>query len=121
MGSEIAQLGVVHGFQVWLLDKDPQALSRSVDHIAASIRRLVSKRALSQAGGDDALRSLLCTLSLEELRTSDFVIKAIVESEDVKKKLFLDLDKIVKPSAVQASNTSSISITRLVSTRARPH
>lgn len=48
MGSGIAQLGVVHGFQVWLLDQDPQALARSADYIAASIRRLVSKRALSQ-------------------------------------------------------------------------
>ncbi|KAL3736176.1 hypothetical protein ACJRO7_025172 [Eucalyptus globulus] len=121
MGSGIAQLGVVHGFQVWLLDQDPQALARSADYIAASIRRLVSKRALSQAGGDDALRSLHCTSSLEELRSSDFVIEAIVESEDVKKQLFRDLDKIVKPSAVLASNTSSISITRLASATTRPH
>ncbi|KAI3427574.1 uncharacterized protein J3R85_009408 [Psidium guajava] len=121
MGSGIAQLGVVHGFQVWLLDMDPQALARSTDYITASIRRLVSKRTLSQAEGDDALRSFQCTSSLENLRSSDFVIEAIVESEDVKKKLFCDLDKIVKPSAVLASNTSSISITRLASATTRPH
>lgn len=51
---------------------------------------------------------------------ADFVIEAIVESEDVKKKLFLELDKIVKSSAILASNTSSISITRLASATSRP-
>ena len=57
---------------------------------------------------------------MQELRGVDLVIEAIVESEDVKKKLFVQLDKITKPSAILASNTSSISITRLASATSRP-
>ena len=57
---------------------------------------------------------------MQGLRDADLVIEAIVESEDVKKKLFVELDKITKPSAILASNTSSISITRLASATKRP-
>ncbi|XP_015887330.2 uncharacterized protein LOC107422411 [Ziziphus jujuba] len=120
MGSGIAQLGAVHGLDVWLLDTDPGALSRATKSISASIHRMVSKGHLSQAAGTDALGRLKCTSNLEELSTADFVIEAIVESEDVKKKLFVQLDKITKRSAILASNTSSISITRLASAVSRP-
>jgi len=57
---------------------------------------------------------------VQDLRDADLVIEAIVENEDVKKKLFVELDKITKPSAILASNTSSISITRLASATKRP-
>jgi 3-hydroxybutyryl-CoA dehydrogenase len=57
---------------------------------------------------------------LEELSSADVIIEAIVESEEVKKKLFLELDKIAKSSAILASNTSSIPITRLASATSRP-
>ncbi|KDP45883.1 hypothetical protein JCGZ_15327 [Jatropha curcas] len=120
MGSGIAQLAAVHGFDVWLLDTDPSALSRARKSITNNINRLISKGQLSQAGGHDALGRLNYTTDLEELHMADVVIEAIVESEDVKKKLFLALDKIVKSSAILASNTSSISITRLASTTSRP-
>lgn len=66
------------------------------------------------------MRRLQCTTNLEELCSADVIIEAIVESEDVKKKLFLELDKIAKSSAILASNTSSISITRLASVTSRP-
>ena len=57
---------------------------------------------------------------MQDLRDADLVIEAIVENEDVKKKLFVELDKITKPSAILASNTSSVSITRLASATKRP-
>ncbi|KAK4576790.1 hypothetical protein RGQ29_027362 [Quercus rubra] len=120
MGSGIAQLGAVHGLDVWLIDSDPLALSRAFKSISSSIQRLVSKAQLSQAAGTSALRRLQCTTNLEELCSADVIIEAIVESEDVKKKLFLELDKIAKSSAILASNTSSISITRLASVTSRP-
>nr|XP_023880252.1 uncharacterized protein LOC111992611 [Quercus suber]POE75975.1 3-hydroxybutyryl-coa dehydrogenase [Quercus suber] len=120
MGSGIAQLGAVHGLDVWLIDSDPLALSRASKSISSSIQRLVSKAQLSQAAGTSALRRLQCTTNLEELCSADVIIEAIVESEDVKKKLFLELDKIAKSSAILASNTSSISITRLASVTSRP-
>ncbi|KAL5564354.1 hypothetical protein UlMin_027518 [Ulmus minor] len=120
MGSGIAQLAAVHGFHVWLLDTDSSALSRATNSISSSIQRLITKGQLTQAVATEALGRLQFTLNLEELRFADVVIEAIVESEDVKKKLFKELDKITKPSAILASNTSSISITRLASATSRP-
>lgn len=75
---------------------------------------------ISQEAKADALRCLRCTSNLEDLASADIVIEAIVESEDVKKRLFVDLDKIVKKTAILASNTSSISITRLAAATGRP-
>lgn len=66
------------------------------------------------------MNCLRCTSNLEDLCNADVVIEAIVESEEVKKKLFSELDKITKASAILASNTSSISITRLASVTRRP-
>uniref|UniRef100_A0A2P2JSM9 Putative 3-hydroxyacyl-CoA dehydrogenase B0272.3 isoform X2 n=2 Tax=Rhizophora mucronata TaxID=61149 RepID=A0A2P2JSM9_RHIMU len=120
MGSGIAQLSAVHGLDVWLIDIDPDALTRAMNSISTNIRRLVSKGQLSQAVGDGALGHLRCSSNSEELRTADIIIEAIVESEDVKKMLFRELDKIAKGSAILASNTSSISITRLASVTSRP-
>ena len=73
-----------------------------------------------QEVGVSALQRLKCSTDLKELHSADVIIEAIVESEDVKRKLFLELDKIAKPSAILASNTSSIPITRLASSTTRP-
>nr|GMC70206.1 3-hydroxybutyryl-CoA dehydrogenase [Ipomoea batatas] len=120
MGSGIAQLAAVHGVDVCLYDTEAEALNRAHKSISSNIRRLVSKALLSEERGDDAIRRLKCSQNLEDFQCVDIVIEAIVESESVKKKLFVDLDKIVKSSAILASNTSSISITRLASATNRP-
>ncbi|KAM0833748.1 hypothetical protein ACQ4PT_064085 [Festuca glaucescens] len=120
MGSGIAQLAAAAGCGVFLLDPDPAALSRAVASISSSLGRLVAKGQLSQAACDDSVKRIKCVSDVQELRGVDLVIEAIVESEDVKKKLFVELDKITKPSAILASNTSSISITRLASATSRP-
>ncbi|GAB2277971.1 hypothetical protein Dimus_012668 [Dionaea muscipula] len=120
MGSGIAQLAAVYGIDVWLLDSDPTALARATKAISNSVRRLVSKGLLPQSAGTDVMKHLNCTSNLEEFQSADFVIEAIRENEGAKKKLFTDLDKITKGSAILASNTSSISITRLASVTNRP-
>ncbi|RDX72792.1 hbdA, partial [Mucuna pruriens] len=120
MGSGITQVAAVHGIDVWLHDVDPQALSRASSSISSSVHRLVSKATLSQANGADALKRLRFTSNLEDFHQADFIIEAIAESEDAKKSLFVKLDKIAKSSAILASNTSSISITRLASSTNRP-
>ncbi|KAE8677064.1 3-hydroxybutyryl-CoA dehydrogenase [Hibiscus syriacus] len=120
MGSGIAQLGAMHGLRVWLLDTDPAALSKATQSISSSLQRFVSKGQLSQAARTEALKRIECTLNIEDLRSADFIVEAIVESEDVKKKLLIELDKIAKSSAILASNTSSISITRLATATSRP-
>ncbi|CAL0303764.1 unnamed protein product [Lupinus luteus] len=121
MGSGIAQVVAMHGIDVWLYDLNPQALSSASNSVSASINRLVSKAQLSHAEGADALKRMRFTSNLDEFREADFIIEAIVESEDIKKKLFVELDKLAKSSAILASNTSSISITRLATSTSRPH
>ncbi|XP_019193669.1 PREDICTED: uncharacterized protein LOC109187794 [Ipomoea nil] len=120
MGSGIAQLAAVNGVDVCLYDTEAEALNRAQKSISSNIQRLVSKALLSEERGGDAIRRLKCSQNLEDFQSVDIVIEAIVESESVKKKLFVDLDKIVKSSAILASNTSSISITRLASATNRP-
>ncbi|KAK6134559.1 hypothetical protein DH2020_031679 [Rehmannia glutinosa] len=120
MGSGIAQLAAVNGFEVWLHDADSTALSNAHESISSRIQSIVSKGHLTKEKGAEALKNLRCTSNLEDFRSVDIVIEAIVESEEVKKKLFVRLDNIVKGSAILASNTSSISITRLASATSRP-
>ncbi|KAL0362675.1 UNVERIFIED_CONTAM: 3-hydroxybutyryl-CoA dehydrogenase [Sesamum calycinum] len=141
MGSGIAQLAAVNGLEVWLHDSDPTALSKAHQSISSTIKSLVSKGRLTKVlfvpiladpldfltdnfltkeKGAEAVRKLKYTSSLEDFGSVDIVIEAIVESEEVKKKLFTLLDNIVKESAILASNTSSISITRLASATSRP-
>ncbi|XP_059661496.1 uncharacterized protein LOC132307687 [Cornus florida] len=121
MGSGIAQLAAVYGIDVWLHDTDADALTRATESISNSIQRFVSKGHLSQEEGTNAIRRLRCTSNLEDLHSADVIIEAIVESEEVKKLLFCELDRIAKVSAILASNTSSISITRIASATSRPH
>ncbi|XP_043690254.1 3-hydroxybutyryl-CoA dehydrogenase [Telopea speciosissima] len=121
MGSGIAQIAAVAGVDVWLHDSDAQALRRAKNSISSSLQRLIAKGHLSKEVGSDALRRLRFTSNLEDFRSADVIIEAIVESEDVKKKLFSQLDRIAKASAILASNTSSISITRLASATMRPY
>jgi 3-hydroxybutyryl-CoA dehydrogenase len=73
-----------------------------------------------QAACEDSIKRIRCVSTVQDLRDADLVVEAIVENEDVKKKLFVELDKITKSSAILASNTSSISITRLASATKRP-
>ncbi|KAF8766076.1 hypothetical protein HU200_007567 [Digitaria exilis] len=120
MGSGIAQLAAAAGCAVLLLDADSAALTRAVASISASLRRLAAKGQLSQAACEDSIKRIRCVSTVQDLREADLVIEAIVENEHVKKKLFVELDKITKPSAILASNTSSISITRLASATKRP-
>ncbi|CAI0554778.1 unnamed protein product [Linum tenue] len=120
MGTGIAQLAAVHGLNVWLHGRNPVALSRAKTFIAGNVRRMISKGRISQAKGDNALSLLSYTTNLEDFQDADIVIEAIVESEDAKKNLLRQLDRIVKPSGILASNTSAISITRLASATSRP-
>ncbi|KAL6529713.1 hypothetical protein OROGR_015336 [Orobanche gracilis] len=120
MGSGIAQLAAVNGLKVWLHDSDTAALSKARESISSRIQSIVSKGQLTEENGSNALRNLKCTSSLEDFGYVDIVIEAIVESEEAKKNLFVQLDGIAKDSAILASNTSSISITRLASVTSRP-
>ncbi|KAK3034981.1 hypothetical protein RJ639_033359 [Escallonia herrerae] len=121
MGSGIAQLAAVNGLDVWLHDTDPGALTRAKKSISESVQRSVSKGQLPQEVGAEALGRIKFTSNLEDFRSADVIIEAVIESEEVKKILFGQLDRIAKGPAILASNTSSISITRLATATSRPH
>jgi 3-hydroxybutyryl-CoA dehydrogenase len=120
MGNGIAQVGVVSGYFVRLIDIDRAALDRGVSHLKQGLEKLVSKGKLSAEDRDAALARLAAGSELQALADCDLVVEAVVEKLEVKAKVLRELDAICPPSAILASNTSSISITRLAAATQRP-
>lgn len=121
MGNGIAQVAAVAGFDVQLNDLSDQALDRARASIEKSLEKLVSRDKITAEARDEALARIVTTSSLESLSSSDLVVEAIVENEQIKFDLFKKLDQITPPHAILASNTSSISITRIAAATNRPH
>jgi 3-hydroxybutyryl-CoA dehydrogenase len=113
MGSGIAQVFAQSGFTVRLVDIAQPMLDRARVSIEKSLARFVDKGNLTPADRDAALKRLTTTSSLDQLSDADYVVEAILENAEAKAALFASLDAIVRPEAILASNTSSISITRL--------
>jgi 3-hydroxybutyryl-CoA dehydrogenase len=112
MGMGIAQVFATRGLAVTLVDSSREALARARSGIEGSLARLAAK---GVPGAEPAavLSRIALTGSLEALAAADFIVEAVVEDEGVKKRVFGDLDRLARPEAILASNTSSISITRL--------
>ena len=119
MGAGIAQVCALAGYDVLLNDNDPARIGAAIETISGNYARQVHKGAISQGDMDSALKRIKGA-SLAEFGPADFTIESVIESEDAKKKVFADLKAVLKPEAILASNTSSISITRLAATTARP-
>jgi 3-hydroxybutyryl-CoA dehydrogenase len=113
MGSGIAQAFAVSGYPVTLRDIAQGPLDHARGVIQYSLGRLVSKNKLSAADADAALARVKTTLAVEDLRDCDLVVEAVLEKFEVKKAIFADLDRVCRPDAVLASNTSSISLTKI--------
>lgn len=120
MGSGIAQVAAQAGYEVVLRDVEQRFLERGLAGIQRSLGRLLEKGRLTQKQHDAALANLKTTLTLEALEDCDLVVEAIVENEATKAELFRELDTLVQPGAILASNTSSIPITRLAAYTRRP-
>jgi len=120
MGSGIAQVCATSAIPVVMLDVSAAALERGRAAIATSLERLVKKERLSAADRQDALARIETTTDLSALAGCDFVIEAATENEALKVKLLTDLDAMLPPEAYIATNTSSISITRLAAATRRP-
>jgi len=119
MGNGIAQTAAVSGYQVTMIDVDPQALERGKAAIARSVEKLAAKGALTEAQKQAAL-TIATAPDLEPARQADLVIEAATEDPALKLRIFADLDRLAPPSAALASNTSSISITRIGAATRRP-
>jgi 3-hydroxybutyryl-CoA dehydrogenase len=120
MGSGISQVAAAAGFPTVVLEVNQELLDKGRASIERSLTKCVEKGELSAEQRSQALGRLQLTLTLEEFADCDLVIEAIVENLDHKKHLFAELDRLVKPEALLASNTSSISITELMTATRRP-
>lgn len=121
MGSGIAQVMAHLGqYSVVIQDVLGHQLDRSRHNIEQSLTKFVSKAALSEPEKEEALARLRFSTHMSELEDCDVVIEAVVEDETLKQGIFKQLDKMLKPEAILASNTSSISITRLAAVTERP-
>lgn len=120
MGTGIAQVAAQAGFGVILVDKSLATSERSQGTIKKSLARLVAKGSLTEEGAAATLSRLTCETSLESLSDCDLIVEAVPETFAIKASVFGTLSKVAKPSAILASNTSSISITRIAAVTNRP-
>ena len=120
MGHGIAQVSAQSGYRVVLADVAPAALEKGLASIAKGYERQVAKSKLSPEERDAALGRLSGTSDLGELGPVDLAIEAVVERLDVKLTVLRDLDRVCGPAAILATNTSSISITKIAAATGRP-
>jgi len=120
MGSGIAHVCALSGFTVRLCDVEAAALEHARDNIDKNITRQVARGKVTEADKNAALKRISATTDYAPFGDCDMVIEAATEKEAVKREIFKKLVPHLKPGAVVASNTSSISITRLAATTDRP-
>jgi 3-hydroxybutyryl-CoA dehydrogenase len=121
MGAQIAQQAALHGIVVVLQDKDEAQLRKAVDSNRGHLARRVEKGRLGQRDADAAVDRVSTTGDLEHAaHDADFVIEAVFEDLDVKRVIFAELDRIAAPDAVLASNSSTISISKLAGATMHP-
>jgi 3-hydroxybutyryl-CoA dehydrogenase len=121
MGSGIAQACAVVGVSVTMLDIDEAAIARGRNAVSSSLDRLVKKEKLSVADKEAALKCIDGTTDYGALRKCGFVIEAATENEAVKLKILEQVDKFAELEAIVATNSSSISITKLAAATKHPH
>ena len=120
MGNGIAQVAARANYAVVMRDVDDELLARGISAIDKSLQRDVDKERLSAEEKQSIIGRIETTTELEALRDASFVIEAVTENLEVKAEVFKALDRITSPATILASNTSSISITRLGATTSRP-
>jgi 3-hydroxybutyryl-CoA dehydrogenase len=120
MGNGIAHVCARSGFNVLLYDVDQSALYRGLDTIRTNVAREVAKEKLTQQQADEARSRITLTTHLKDLAPSTFVIEAATEKFAIKAEIFRDLDRVLPADAILATNTSSISITRIAAVTKRP-
>jgi 3-hydroxybutyryl-CoA dehydrogenase len=120
MGAGIAEVFARNGYAVVGVEKDEDGLARGRQHLEHSTGRAVKRGKLSEEDQAALLGRITFTTSLKDLGPADLVVEAVVESLETKKALFKELDAIVDPDAVLATNTSSLSVTEISTANSRP-
>ena len=120
MGNGIAHVFARSGYEVILCDVQQSFLERALGTITKNLEREVSKNKITAADKDSALARIHAVSERSQLADCDFVIEAATERFETKTEIFRDLDRLVRPEIILASNTSSISITKLAAVTKRP-
>jgi 3-hydroxybutyryl-CoA dehydrogenase len=120
MGNGIAQICAAAGMQVTMLDVSDAALTRGLSAVASSLERLVKKDKLKPAERDAILARVRIATDYAQLSTADLVIEAATENFDIKRSILQRADELLRPEAILATNTSSISITALAAATSHP-
>ena len=119
MGNGIAQACAVSGIPVVMVDISDAAVSKGLATISGSLERLIKKEKLTAPERDAALARIRVSTRYEDLQSAQLVIEAATENFDLKVKIIQQVDKLVAPEVIIASNTSSISITKLAAVTSR--
>jgi len=120
MGSGIAHVSALAGFEIKLNDLSPDRIKAGIATINGNMARQVSRKRISEEERQAALERIAPAETLDAFGDCDLVIEAATEKEDVKRTIFATVCPVLKPDAILGSNTSSISITRLASSTDRP-
>jgi 3-hydroxybutyryl-CoA dehydrogenase len=120
MGNGIAHVFARSGYQVILCDIEQKFLERGVATITKNLDREIGKSKITEAQKSETLKRIEVTVDRARLSECDFIVEAASEKLDIKSELFRDLDRICRPEVILASNTSSISITKLAAVTKRP-
>ena len=120
MGSGIAHVCALAGYDVVLQDINTAQLDKALEVIGGNMNRQVARGKITEADKAKALTHIRTSNDIRAFAETDFVVEAATENEGVKKKIFADLCPVLKKDALLATNTSSISVTRLASSTDRP-
>jgi 3-hydroxybutyryl-CoA dehydrogenase len=120
MGSGIAEVALTSGFNVLMRDVTAEAVEKGRSRIISDFDRRIQKEKMTTPEKEAILQKLSTTLRLEDFGNCDFIIEAVVENIPLKCDIFRKLDEVTRKEAILASNTSSISITRIASVTGRP-
>ena len=120
MGNGITQVAAACGYDVVMFDINNAALDKGLTTIAGSCDRLIKKGTMTEDVKKALLGKIKATTAMADLKDCDFVVEAATENIDLKLKIFKELDQTVKAGSILASNTSSISITKIAAVTSRP-
>jgi 3-hydroxybutyryl-CoA dehydrogenase len=120
MGNGIAHVFAQYSYDVQLIDISKEILHKAISVIEKNLQRQVKKQLFTQKQMDEVISNITLSTKIEDVSDMDLVIEAVNENLDLKKEIFLNLDKICKDYTILASNTSSISITEIATFTKRP-
>ena len=120
MGSGISQVAALTGYDIIMQDVSENATNRGIGAIDKSLQRLVDREKITADAKDAAIGKIRTTTDLSGLADCDLVIEAATENMDIKLGLFEEIAKVSRPETIIASNTSSLSLTKLASVSSRP-